>query len=84
MRDLEVSRYRSPVPDQEDLVCNQQQNQLILSSETLLIVEQLFTDLFQVQQRKQQMQEKHRILSLETLLFVEHLVTDILQVQQRK
>ena len=60
-----------------------QEIQRILSLETLLIVEQLFTDLLQVQKRNQQKQEIQRILSWETLLIVEQLFTDLLQVQQR-
>ena len=43
MRDQEVSRYRGFVSDQVDLLWNQQLKQMILSSESLLIVEQLFT-----------------------------------------
>ena len=39
LRDQEVSRYSGSVSDQEDLLWNQQQNQMILSSETLLIVD---------------------------------------------
>ena len=52
-----------------------QEIQMILSSETMLIVEPLFTDLLQVQKRKQQMHEIKRILSSETLLIVEQFIT---------
>ena len=55
-----------------------QQNQRILSTETPLIDEQLFTDLLWNQQQNQ------RILSTETPLTVEQLFTDLLQVRQRK
>ena len=61
-----------------DLLKSRQQNQMILNSETLLIVEQFFTDLMWNQQQNQ------IILSLETLLIVEQLFADLLQVQQRK
>ena len=39
LRDQEVSRYKGSVSDQGDPLWNQQQNQMILSSETLLIVD---------------------------------------------
>ncbi len=59
---------------------SQQKNQMILSSETLIIVEQLFTDLMWNQQQNQIILNQ---ISSETLLFVEQLFRDLMSNQQQ-
>ena len=61
-----------------DLLQSQHQNQMILSLESLLIVDQLFTDQMQNQQQKEMS------LIQETLLLIEELFTDLLQKEQKQ